>query len=194
MRVRINNKKVLMVLLIILLLIIAVGYAVFSETLTISGTANAKGTFDLEFQNAEIVKNIGADVEKTTAEISVDKNTLTVNVADLAYPRAPEFDILIKSHNEKHNTNLNTDPKIEGDFWLDRTDKLYVPHTSLYNEVSLYWLNVAGSYPNTTDYMWDVCLGLVSTNGYVSAHGGVRPVVKIPGTVIGIVGETVEIK
>jgi len=88
MKVKINNKKVLIVLLIILLLIIAVGYAVFSETLTIQGTANAKGTFDLEFQNAEIVKNIGANEEKTTAEISADKNTLTVNVADLEYPGA----------------------------------------------------------------------------------------------------------
>ena len=88
MKIRINNKKILILMLILLLLILAVGYAVFSETLTISGTANAKGTFDLEFQNAEIVKNIGADREKTTAEISSDKNTLIVNVVDLAYPGA----------------------------------------------------------------------------------------------------------
>ena len=88
MKVRVNNKKVFILMLIILLLILAVGYAVFSEILTISGTANAKGTFDLEFQNAEVVKNIGADKEKTTAEISADKNTLTVNVGDLAYPGA----------------------------------------------------------------------------------------------------------
>ena len=49
MKVRVNNKKVFILMLIILLLILAVGYAVFSEILTISGTANAKGTFDLEF-------------------------------------------------------------------------------------------------------------------------------------------------
>ena len=88
MKVRINNKKIFILILIVLLLILAVGYAVFSETLTISGTANAKGTFDLEFQNAEVVKNIGANAEETTAEISADKNTLIVNVADLAYPGA----------------------------------------------------------------------------------------------------------
>jgi len=80
MKIRINNKKILILMLILLLLILSVGYAVFSDNLTISGTANAKGTFDLEFQNAEIVKNIGADKEKTTVEISADKNTLTVNV------------------------------------------------------------------------------------------------------------------
>ena len=88
MKIGVNNRKVLILMLILLLLILSVGYAVFSDNLTISGTANAKGTFDLEFQNAEIVKNIGADKEKTTAEISADKNTLTVNVGDLAYPGA----------------------------------------------------------------------------------------------------------
>ena len=83
---KVNNKNLIISILIILLLSLGVGYAAFSDTLTISGTANAKGTFDLEFQNAEIVKNIGADTEKTTAVIGVDGDTLTVNAADLAYP------------------------------------------------------------------------------------------------------------
>ncbi len=86
MKRRINNKKIIIAVLIVLLLALAIGYAAFSDILTISGTANAKGTFDLEFQNAEVVKNIGADIEKTTAVISEDKDTLTVNVADLSYP------------------------------------------------------------------------------------------------------------
>ena len=86
MKRRINNKKIIIAVLIVLLLALAIGYAAFSDILTISGTANAKGTFDLEFQNAEVVKNIGADETKTTAVISEDKNTLTVNVADLSYP------------------------------------------------------------------------------------------------------------
>ena len=86
MKRKIANKTNLIIILIILLLVLAIGYAVFSDILTISGTANAKGTFDLEFQNAEVVKNIGADIEKTTAVISEDKDTLTVNVADLSYP------------------------------------------------------------------------------------------------------------
>ena len=81
-----NNKNIVIIMLAILLLVLAVGYAAFSDILTISGTANAKGTFDLEFQNAEVVKNVGADIDKTTATISEDKNTLTVNVANLSYP------------------------------------------------------------------------------------------------------------
>ena len=86
MKKKANNKKIIIAVLIVLLLALAIGYAAFSDILTISGTANAKGTFDLEFQNAEIVKNVGADATKTTAVISEDKNTLTVNVADLSYP------------------------------------------------------------------------------------------------------------
>ena len=83
-----QNKNIIIVLLLILLLVLAVGYAAFSDVLSISGTANAKGTFNLEFQNAEIVTAVGVNEEGTKAEISEDKNTLNVNVVDLAYPGA----------------------------------------------------------------------------------------------------------
>ena len=86
MKRKTNQKNLIITMLIVLLLALAVGYAALSDVLTISGTANAKGTFNLEFQNAEVVKNVGADTNKTTAVISEDKNTLTVNVADLSYP------------------------------------------------------------------------------------------------------------
>ena len=83
-----KNKNLIIIIIILFLLILAIGYAAFSEKLTISGTANANGTFDVEFQNAEKVKMIGVDEENTTAVISAEKNKLTVNVADLAYPGA----------------------------------------------------------------------------------------------------------
>ncbi len=83
-----GNKNAVIIVLIVLLLLLTVGYAAFSDILTISGTANAKGTFNLEFQNAEIVTMVGVNEEGTKAEISEDKNTLQVNVADLAYPGA----------------------------------------------------------------------------------------------------------
>ena len=88
MKTRERNKRILIIMLIILLLALAVGYAAFSDILTISGTANAKGTFDLEFQNAEVVKMVGVNEEETTAVISADKNTLTVKAVDLSYPRS----------------------------------------------------------------------------------------------------------
>lgn len=83
-----SNKKYLIILLIVFLLALAVGYAAFSDTLTISGTANANGTFDLEFQNAVVDKKVGCDQTLTTATISTDKNELKVVVKDLAYPGA----------------------------------------------------------------------------------------------------------
>ena len=411
MKVRVNNKKVFILMLIILLLILAVGYAVFSEILTISGTANAKGTFDLEFQNAEVVKNIGANEEKTTAEISADKNTLTVNVGDLAYPGAgvefsvdivnvgtmpaeiqsvtptnitgsdkikvtgldgikvghpkievgdrckihftvewpadsgeiledessisfglqieytqstgevfegtvshtdtdrvgntvtggevekpiyetltsqitpedygksinyvatvkstkvsnwkllykddnniyiilddflpnnlvpastglstagtyivnsqtnresllnglrtasywnefangyegataqgtPEFDIVMKSYNEKHKANVKTDPTTQGNFTIDNTDILYVSHNSAYNGANFYWL--AAEYPGNANSVWGVTSsGGVYTGSYGNSTAGVRPVVSLPPSIEGTVGETIEIK
>ena len=83
-----SGKNLLIILLIVLLLALAVGYAAFSDTLNISGTANANGTFDLEFQNATVDSTVGCDATNTTATISSDKNTLDVVVKDLAYPGA----------------------------------------------------------------------------------------------------------
>lgn len=83
-----KSKNYLIILLIVLLLSLAVGYAAFSDVLTISGTANANGTFDLEFQNATVDSAVGCDQVNTTATISADKDTLTVKVKDLAYPGA----------------------------------------------------------------------------------------------------------
>ena len=405
-----NNKNIFIIVLLILILALAVGYAAFSDILTISGTANAKGTFDLEFQNAEVVKNVGADIEKTTAVISEDKNMLTVNVADLSYPGsgvefsvdivnvgsipaevqavtptnttgsekikvagldaiktdhpkieagdkcnihftvewpadsgeilenesnisfglqieyvqstgelfegnishtdkngntvnggeteeptyetlisqitpgdygkainykatvkgeevsnwkllykdenkvyiilddflpnnlvpteaglstsgthvvnsgtnrevllnglkttsywsefangyegaeaqgAPEFDIIMKSYNEKHNASMKTDPTISGSFTIDKTDTLYVSHDSSYNGVNVYWL--AAPCPSNSNSVWYVSYG-----GYVNYYSnynysaaGVRPVVSLPSSITGTVGETIEIK
>ncbi|MBO5478399.1 MAG: hypothetical protein J6A04_01575 [Clostridia bacterium] len=83
-----SNKKYLILLLIVFLLALAIGYAAFSDILTISGTANANGTFDLEFQNAVVDSAVGCNTTETKATISADKDTLNVVVKDLAYPGA----------------------------------------------------------------------------------------------------------
>lgn len=89
-----SNKKYLILLLVVFLLALAIGYAAFSDTLNITGTANANGKFDLEFQNAKVVKAVGCDESETKAVISPDKNTLTVTAKDLAYPGAgAEFSV-----------------------------------------------------------------------------------------------------
>ena len=83
-----TGKNMLIILLVVLLLALAIAYASFSDTLTISGTANGKGTFDLEFQNAEVTNMEGVDEELTTATISQDGNTLNVVVKDMSSPGA----------------------------------------------------------------------------------------------------------
>lgn len=87
-----KNKKrnYVIVVLVILLLALAVGYAAFSDELNIAGTANAKGTFDMEFSSATIDTTTakGIDTTGSSATISQDKNTVTVVVKDLAYPGA----------------------------------------------------------------------------------------------------------
>ena len=84
-----TKKKYLIILLIVLLLGLAVGYAVFSDTLTITGTANAKGSFDVDFISCTETIS-GANIADTRAatSISADGDTLTVNAVDLGYPGA----------------------------------------------------------------------------------------------------------
>ena len=97
--IRNNSKKnYFIVMLIVLLLGLAVGYAAFSDTLTISGTANASGSFDLEFYSASLVTSAGIDTTNSGVSISQDKNTLTVTCKDLAYPGAgAQFHAVIKN-------------------------------------------------------------------------------------------------
>ena len=45
-----NNKNKILVGCLALLLVLSVGYALFSETITINGTATAKGNFAFEIE------------------------------------------------------------------------------------------------------------------------------------------------
>ena len=102
-----SSKKFLIVLLIVLLLALAVGYAAFSDTLTIAGTASVSGSFDLQF--ADVGAN-GCQVlsqQGVTASVSVGadnenggqtKDKLTVTVENLQYPGAgAEIQAVIKN-------------------------------------------------------------------------------------------------
>ena len=83
-----GNKKYLMILLLVLAFSLAVGYAVFSDTLTITGTANAKGSFDVNFISADIVDSEGINVSESVVDITGTDDTLEVVIKDLAYPGA----------------------------------------------------------------------------------------------------------
>lgn len=92
-----KKQNIAIIGVVALVLAVAVGYALFSETITINGTATAKGNFDVEFTSVGTITKAGyTEVndangdgrESNIAVISEDKNTLTVTVNKLAYPGA----------------------------------------------------------------------------------------------------------
>lgn len=86
-----TKRNYLIVALIIVLLSLTIGYAAFSDTLTISGTANAKGTFDMIFSSASIDTATAQGIDKVNSSAVVDPsnpNVVNVSIKDLAYPGA----------------------------------------------------------------------------------------------------------
>lgn len=86
-----KKQSIAIIGVIAFVLAVAVGYALFSETLTINGTATAKGSFDYEFKEIGQVTSAGytkqiTDPVHELAVISDDKNTLTITVNKLDYP------------------------------------------------------------------------------------------------------------
>jgi uncharacterized repeat protein (TIGR01451 family) len=79
-----NDRRYFIASLFIVVLSLAVGYAVFAETLNISGTAQTTGSFDVEFFSATFVENNGTT--GASATISGDKNSLTLGVTSLSLP------------------------------------------------------------------------------------------------------------
>lgn len=80
-----GDKKYLIGALCTVFLSLVVGYAIFGESLKVSGTAQTIGTFNVEFNSATISSKFKCN---PTATISTDKNTLTIAVPDMAQPGA----------------------------------------------------------------------------------------------------------
>lgn len=82
-----SKKNYVAIVLIVLLLALAVGYAAFSQTLTISGTANASGSWDVKFvEGSESITNsIVQDTTANEAKVATGGKTMTVT-ANLAMP------------------------------------------------------------------------------------------------------------
>ena len=79
-----SKKNYAVIVLIVLLLAIAIGYAAFSQTLIITGTATGTATWDVHFKSATLKDSSGAtDTEHGT--VSFDATTVTANIT-LKYP------------------------------------------------------------------------------------------------------------
>lgn len=91
-----KKQSFLVIIMIVFCLSASVGYALFSETININGTANAKGNFDVIFENAIVKTEVGST--GATATITEDKNVLTLEVPKLEYPGAyVEFNVDVKN-------------------------------------------------------------------------------------------------
>ena len=86
-----TRKNSIVIALIVLLLALAVGYAAFSSELTIEGTANALGTWDVKFKSVALKDSEGQTANESYGSATItstegtkqDKITATIN---LAYP------------------------------------------------------------------------------------------------------------
>ena len=93
---KLSNQNKIIVGVLSIFLIVIVGYAIFSESINIGGTASASGDFNIIFNSVGTIKEAGSS--GATAEISSNKKSLTVNVPKLEYPSAyVEVPVVIKN-------------------------------------------------------------------------------------------------
>ena len=76
-----NTKSYVLIALFVLLLAIAVGYAAFSSTLKITGTATANGNWDVRFTAASVSPSTGNSAQISTSQGGTTNDTVTVSVA-----------------------------------------------------------------------------------------------------------------
>ena len=78
--------------------------------------------------------------------------------------------------------------------FVENTDTLYFPHNSGYKACLGYWFSALYQYASTG--LWAAYFdGGISGGAYDNTNKiGVRPVVKLPSTVKGVVEDLIEIK
>lgn len=81
-----KKQNIVIVGIVAFVLAIAIGYALFSETITINGSATAQGNFDMDITDAEVSVEKGST--GATAVIADDQNSLQIDVPNLQYPGA----------------------------------------------------------------------------------------------------------
>lgn len=79
-----SKKNYAIIALIVILLALAIGYAAFGTQLTINGTAQGTGNWDVHFESVKLKQSDGQD-DKTHGSVTFNATEATVNVT-LAYP------------------------------------------------------------------------------------------------------------
>ncbi len=81
-----KRNNIIAIGVIVFALAVAIGYALFQESLNVTGTATAQGTFDVQFTQANIQTEVGSSGAQ--ANIEEGGKTLTITVPKLEYPGA----------------------------------------------------------------------------------------------------------
>ena len=157
-----NKRSYIIIALIIILLLLGVGYASFSETLTISGTAEGNMKWDVHFE--------ATDSEGVEEEVTNGGHGLTVTTSQLKYPgdavkatakikNASSVDIVLKKFDFVNN-ETESDIKVTYEKLTPETEKIEAGSTCTY-EFVITWdkdsknTNVSDTYTFTFEYQQD---------------------------------------
>lgn len=92
-----KKQNIAIIAVVAFVLAVAVGYALFRETITINGTATAKGNFNIEVISATVTGGEGYLDAATSASIDSGANGATL-AAELQYPGAyVEYEVTVKN-------------------------------------------------------------------------------------------------
>lgn len=116
LQTRKSRRNYIIVALIVVMLLLGVGYASFTQTLQITGTATGSATWDVHFVSGKIQKDVnGTLTDEVTGALSNSDHTLTMSVNTLAFPGdARIFEAVI--------TNAGTLPAKVTGFTVNGTD------------------------------------------------------------------------
>lgn len=153
-----KDRKFMVLGLLAMVSVIAMGYAIFSEALNISGTADITGTFNVEFNTAE-VNTFSPDSPGATASISGDKNTLTLNVPSLHKPTSfVLYDVTVRNtgtiNAELLSVNFtgNTDPDITITYPAFPTGTVLAAGDTYSFTVRVEWASGSTASPKTLNF------------------------------------------
>ena len=105
-----NLGKQITIAVVAAALVFGVGYALFSDTITVSGTAGTTGSMNVVVESASVTNSVGAGTTNT-ASVSGDGKSVTLAVPALQYPGASvTFDIDLKNTGTLGAKVLNIEP------------------------------------------------------------------------------------
>lgn len=92
-----QSKILIIVIALFLVISVSVGYAIFSQSIEVKGTASAEGDFNIIFERINQIAGQGS--QNATAEIINQGKELQINVPKLEYPTAySTFNVTVKNN------------------------------------------------------------------------------------------------